>query len=215
MLADEQHRRTPENFPVGRVQRRGIPGGGWSAADIPLLDEAAELIGEEKAGPHGDGSLAGRAARDQRWAYGHVVVDEAQELSAMAWRMVLRRVPGRSMTVAGDVGQTSAPGGADSWEGALRPHAGDRWRMARLSVNYRTPAEIMDAAAPLRRDDGGPVSVRAEGVLPWRMRTTERELAGRLAAIAARRRDGVRWRSSPLVIESGTLSRAYPGKGVT
>jgi hypothetical protein len=114
-----------------------------------------------------------------------VIVDEAQELSPMAWRMVLRRVPGRSMTVAGDVAQTSEPGGAESWAAALRPHVDDRWRVVRLTVNYRTPAEIMDVAAALRPDHDRPESVRAAGVPPWRLPTTEREMPALLARIAA------------------------------
>ncbi len=126
----------------------------WTEADVPLLDELAELLGplEETAtdaraaaereeqvayarkvledfeasgvgnplvspelladrfatgGP--SGTVAERAAVDRTWAYGHVVVDEAQELSAMAWRLVERRCPSRSMTLVGDVAQTSNP----------------------------------------------------------------------------------------------------------
>src|SRR5690606_21929752 len=171
------------------------PGGGWSTADVPLLDEAAELLGEApRTGPtpeeieraeqiayaqgvldilvgsrssdleegeegeiliatdvidarrlaerHGAAdhrTLAERAAGDRSWACGHVVVDEAQELSEMAWRMIMRRCPGRSMTIVGDVAQTGDPAGTTSWDRVLRPHVGDRWRLARLTVNYRTP----------------------------------------------------------------------------
>jgi hypothetical protein len=60
------------------------------------------------------GMLAERALQDRNWAYRHVTVDEAQELSAMAWRMVLRRCPARSMTVVGDLPQTSTTAGTDS-----------------------------------------------------------------------------------------------------
>ena len=65
----------------------------------------------------------------------------------MAWRMVLRRNPARSMTVVGDVAQTGSPAGATSWRDMLTPLVGSRWREERLTVNYRTPAEIMTVAA--------------------------------------------------------------------
>lgn len=226
------------------------PGGGWSTADVPLLDEAAELLGEApRTGPtpeeieraeqiayaqgvldilvgsrssdleegeegeiliatdvidarrlaerHGAAdhrTLAERAAGDRSWAFGHVVVDEAQELSEMAWRMIMRRCPGRSMTIVGDVAQTGDPAGTTSWDRVLRPHVGDRWRLARLTVNYRTPAEIMTAAtralaatAPAGEPEPeAPRSVRETGVPPWRLRTTPEELPRVLAECAAR-----------------------------
>ena len=145
------------------------PGQPWTTADIPLLDEAAELVGA-----------------DGQRAYGHVVVDEAQELTPMAWRMIFRRCPSRSLTIAGDVAQTADPAGATDWADALRPHIGDRWRAARLTVNYRTPAEIMDAAAALLPAADRPRSVRATGVPPWRRTVTKSELAAITAHEAGR-----------------------------
>ena len=67
---------------------------------------------------------AERAAADRTWTYGHVIVDEAQELSAMAWRMLMRRCPSRSMTVVGDVAQTGDLAGASSWRSGARPVRG-------------------------------------------------------------------------------------------
>jgi DNA helicase IV len=163
-----------------RALLRREPGGGWSPADVPLLDEAAELLGPADRPAE---------AQDRTAAFGHVIVDEAQELSPMAWRMVLRRCPARWMTLVGDVAQTSAAAGATSWAEALRPHVGDRWRLARLTVNYRTPAEIMAAAADLLAaldpDLTPPVSVRKTGVRPWRIRTSAAELPVLLARWAA------------------------------
>jgi DNA helicase IV len=99
-----------------------------------------------------------------------VIIDEAQELSAMAWRMVLRRNPARSMTVVGDVAQTGSPAGATSWKDMLTPLVGRRWREERLTVNYRTPAEIMavaaDVLATVSPDEAPPESVRSEGTPP-------------------------------------------------
>ena len=94
-------------------------------------------------------STAERAAADREWTYGHVIVDEAQELSAMAWRMVMRRCPMRSMTLVGDLAQTSDPAGASSWARVLRPYARQGFQVEELTVNYRTPAEIMTIAEPV------------------------------------------------------------------
>src|SRR5690606_18838908 len=91
-------------------------------------------------------TTAERAAKDRSWTFAHLVVDEAQELSAMAWRTLLRRCPTRSMTIVGDVAQTSSPAGARSWSAMLTPLLRDSWRLAELTVNYRTPETIATAA---------------------------------------------------------------------
>ncbi|MEU6643010.1 ATP-binding domain-containing protein [Saccharomonospora sp. NPDC046836] len=199
-----------------------LPGSLWTPADVPLLDELAELLGEddteararrtrrereERAYAEGvlhvleqddelideemirvrdvlDAELlaerqearseltaAQRAARDRSWTFGHVIVDEAQELSAMDWRTLMRRCPSRSMTIVGDVSQTGSPAGTSSWGDVLSPYVADRWRLRELTVNYRTPAEIMDLAArvlaTIDPDLRAPVSVREAGVAPW------------------------------------------------
>jgi DNA helicase IV len=100
------------------------------------------------------GSTAERAANDREWAFGHVVVDEAQDLSAMQWRVLVRRNPLRSFTIVGDVAQSSTASGATSWEEALRPHLGDNWRLAELSVNYRTPAQVAEVAEAMAIEHG-------------------------------------------------------------
>lgn len=92
-------------------------------------------------------TTAERAAQDREWAFGHVIIDEAQELSPMAWRMVMRRSPNRWMTIVGDTAQTSNPAGVERWEDALSPYVKNRWRSFTLSVNYRTPAQIMEASS--------------------------------------------------------------------
>jgi DNA helicase IV len=212
----------------------------WTVADVPLLDEAAELLGVDDSAQKaarraaerarrateqyaqevldtaivqgmefamtvgelgmldaarlsdwnaGGGvafSTAERAAADRTWAYGHVIVDEAQELSAMAWRMVLRRNPTRSMTVVGDVAQTGSPAGATSWREMLTPLVGGRFREERLTVNYRTPTEIMavaaDVLAAVSPTEPPPESVRSEGVPPRAIRVPGGGLAAGLAA---------------------------------
>jgi hypothetical protein len=117
-------------------------------------------------------------------------VDEAQELSPMAWRLLMRRCPARSMTLVGDVAQTGDPAGAASWGAVLAPHVGDRWRLAELTVNYRTPSEIMvEAAEVLRRIDPDlkpPRSVRSSGEKPWRVEVPAAQLAAKVAELAVR-----------------------------
>ncbi|WP_280249034.1 RNA polymerase recycling motor ATPase HelR [Nocardia abscessus] len=124
--------------------------------------------------------LAERAAADRDWTYRHVVVDEAQELSEMDWRVLMRRCPGRSFTVVGDLAQRRSVAGATSWGAMLEPYVPGRWVYRSLSVNYRTPAEIMTVAAALLAEFAPgvqpPESVRACGVQPWSRRVTADEL---------------------------------------
>jgi DNA helicase IV len=211
---------------------------GWTPADVPLLDEAAELLGEDERAiaaerdrlrrlqeAYAQGVLdiigrdddddpevlmgadvldastlaaryedeenltpAERAAADRTWAFGHVIVDEAQELSEMAWRMLMRRCPVKSMTIVGDVAQTGDLAGLSSWEQALGQYVGDRWRLAGLTINYRTPAEIMDVAADVLAGIDpaleAPRSVRTAGFAPWRLETSQEDLAGAVARAA-------------------------------
>lgn len=226
--------------------------GPWTPADVPLLDEAAELLGvddsaaraaeeaerdkriqyaqgvldvsyasrtyefedkeeldkdaaevlsahdiidaERFAERHEEAdhrSAAERAAADRTWAFGHIIVDEAQELSAMTWRLLMRRSPTRSMTLVGDPAQTGDAAGVGAWEEILAPYVQDRWELVRLGVNYRTPAEIMAVAADVRREaDPGfepPRSVRSTGVEPWR-RVVEEPVKEAADAVAAEAR---------------------------
>ncbi len=134
-------------------------------------------------------TTAERAAADRTWTFGHVVVDEAQELSPMAWRLLVRKCPTRSMTVVGDLAQTGSLEGARDWAEALRPHAEGQWRIAQLTVNYRTPAEIMQVAADVLAAGGttasAPRSVRSSGVPPRAEQLTEAELLPRAVTATA------------------------------
>jgi DNA helicase IV len=124
--------------------------------------------------------LAERAAADRDWTYRHVVVDEAQELSEMDWRVLMRRCPNRSFTVVGDLAQRRSAAGATSWDAVLAPYVPGRWVYRSLSMNYRTPAEIMAVAAALLAEFAPgvepPESVRACGVQPWSRQVSEDEL---------------------------------------
>jgi len=124
--------------------------------------------------------LAERAAADRDWTYRHVVVDEAQELSEMDWRVLMRRCPGKSFTIVGDLAQRRSAAGAPSWSAMLEPYVPGRWVYRSLSVNYRTPAEIMAVAAALLAEFAPgvqpPESVRSCGVQPWSRQVSEDEL---------------------------------------
>ncbi|WP_078948204.1 UvrD-helicase domain-containing protein [Streptomyces griseus] len=271
----------------------------WTVADVPLLDEAAELLGEddrsararaereretqiayaqgvldvsyasrtyefddkedsdpdasevlsahdiidaerfaERQEEEDHRSAAERAAADRTWAFGHIIVDEAQELSPMAWRLLMRRSPTRSMTLVGDPAQTAEAAGVGAWADILRPYVEDRWEHTRLGVNYRTPAEIMEvAAAVVRAEHPGfepPSSVRSTGVRPWLRATDDLPGAvakavgeltpaeGRLAVIAPRdlhrrlaaRLDGVTADAEPDLTHSVVLLDPRQAKGL-
>ncbi|MGQ0573294.1 MAG: HelD family protein [Pseudonocardia sp.] len=211
----------------------------WTPADVPLLDEAAELLGDdgreaaereaaalraeieyaqgvldvldleddldpellratdivdadrlaERMQVRRHDSTADRAAADREWTYGHVIVDEAQELSPMAWRVIMRRCPSRSMTVVGDVAQTGDLAGAGSWGEVLGPYVANRWRLEQLTVNYRTPAEIADVAddvlAVIDPALAPPRSVRVAGVVPRAVRAEPGTLDDVVAKVVA------------------------------
>ncbi|MFJ2928958.1 HelD family protein [Streptomyces massasporeus] len=271
----------------------------WTVADVPLLDEAAELLGDddrlareraarerqeqiayaqgvlevsyasrtyefedkEEGDPEGSEvlsahdiidaerfaerheeddhrSAAERAAADRTWAFGHIIVDEAQELSPMAWRLLMRRSPTRSMTLVGDPAQTAEAAGVGSWSGILAPYVEDRFEHTRLGVNYRTPAEIMDVAAAVVRAEHPefepPSSVRSTGVRPWARATDDLPGAvakavgeltpaeGRLAVIAPRdlhrslaaRLDGVTAGAEPDLTQTVVLLDPRQAKGL-
>lgn len=153
----------------------------WTADDIPLLDEAAYALGPwtpPRAHSEDDASgvreldaremhvanqfheerssrtLAERAGDDREWVYGHVIVDEAQELSTMAWRAVERRATRKSMTIVGDIQQASHPAAAESWGQALA-WAESATRIYELTITYRITEEIARAAADWLVRSGG------------------------------------------------------------
>ena len=197
---------TPSWTPERRALLRRDRDAEFTIADIPLLDEAAEHLGEysvadaaqkreakqqrkrdienaERAIENMDvaglvdakaladnfaelgdrSTTAEKAAADRTWTYGHVVVDEAQELSAMQWKTLLRRGPLRSFTIVGDIAQAAAAAAASNWKEALTPlldgsPEGERWRLEELTVNYRTPSQIAEAAEKMAVAHGLPIT---------------------------------------------------------
>ncbi|MFS8095565.1 DUF2075 domain-containing protein [Lentzea alba] len=151
------------------------------ATDMMEAEELAERFEQ-----HDQRTLVERAMADRGWTYRHVVVDEAQELSEMDWRVLMRRCPGRSFTVVGDLAQRRSPAGATSWGSMLDPYVPGRWEYRSLTVNYRTPAEIMAVAAQVLAefapDVTAPESVRANGVQPWARQVTLESLPAEIAS---------------------------------
>ncbi len=136
----------------------------WSVDDVPVLDEAMERLGPKPRNRKGGG-------RDEARTYGHIVVDEAQDLSPMQLRMLTRRSLNGSMTIVGDIAQSTGAWAHGDWQEIL-DHLPDRRepRRAELTVGYRIPGPVMDEAAKVLAiaapDLRPPVAVRAEGDPP-------------------------------------------------
>jgi len=155
----------------------------WTPADIALLDEASWLLGPVRA-----------ADGNEHRAYGHIVVDEVQDLSPMELRMVGRRSLSGSMTLVGDIAQATGNWAPRSWEDLMAHLPARRgWRLTSLSVSYRAPAEVMELAAqvlaaalpgtsppePVRRTGQAPKIVAlAPGTTPGDTAAWHRLIAG-------------------------------------
>ena len=133
----------------------------WTASDAPLLDEARAVLG----------ARPGRREEDTVRTYGHIVIDEVQDLSPMDLRMLDRRSLNGSMTVVGDIAQATGAWAHDDWEGILR-HLPNRRPPVRheLTVGYQIPGPLMDVAARVLAvaapDLAPPWSVRGDGDPP-------------------------------------------------
>jgi hypothetical protein len=124
------------------------------------VEDAQSIIVDEEALRTGDPDLLAGP-------FAHVVVDEAQELTDAEWQMLLARCPSRSLTIVGDRAQ-ARHGFTESWRERLERVGLDRIDVATLSINYRTPAEVMTEAEPVIRavlpDVNVPTSIRSTGV---------------------------------------------------
>ena len=175
-----------------RERSRSLDSIPWTAADLAMVDEARVLLGPRRS------SLDGDHVR----TYGHIVLDEAQDLTAMQLRMLARRSLSGSMTVVGDIAQATGPWAPAGWS-EITAHLPDgrAGRLAQLSVNYRTPGEVMDVAsrvlahvAPGQRP---PVSARDTGAPPAFLATADGRLAPTVAEAVVKERGEV---------EPGTLA---------
>lgn len=115
-----------------------------------------------------DGAALPSADQDRlAGPFAHIVVDEAQELTDAEWQMLLLRCPSRSFTIVGDRAQ-ARHGFTESWRERLERVGLDRIEVASLSINYRTPEEVMARAEPVIRaalpDANVPTSIRSSGI---------------------------------------------------
>ncbi len=175
----------------------------WTDADLPLLDEARALLGATTR-PR---QVGGQDDQPELRTFGHIVVDEAQDLSPMQLRMLSRRSLSGSMTIVGDIAQATGPFAPRRWEDQLA-HLPTRRGVQQvdLSVNYRTPAEIMELAGRVLALAAPwlavPESVRTGDAEPLRVPVGQDELwedvvAGTVAAEAK-------------AVEAGTVAVVVP-----
>ncbi len=120
----------------------GRPAPEYDGAPAEALDlEAVDAADEESA------TVLELAGQERSWQFGHVIVDEAQDLTPMQWRMVARRSSGGALTVVGDLAQRVGPAVA-SWA-ELVPPSLSRFDLRQLTINYRSPAELDPVAGSL------------------------------------------------------------------
>ena len=134
----------------------------WTASDLILLDEIEDRLNGTPL------------------SFGHIVVDEAQDLTAMGLRMIKRRAGRNSMTILGDLAQSTKPGGQTSWSSVLEHLDKNDADLVELEVGYRLPATILDYASQLLRSAAPGVrpstSVREGGNEPNIVEVAESEL---------------------------------------
>ena len=152
--AEEQREKEERERANEALKATGL-GGGIVTADMLMrqTQEAPSLR-----------PLAERARADRSWTYGHIVIDEAQDLSPMAWRCLLRRCPSRSMTVVGDLDQKRGHRRPHSWKQALGPAARAFSEEFVLSISYRTPRALTRIAQAVLAQHGTPVLYPMEAV---------------------------------------------------
>ncbi|MEO1056105.1 MAG: UvrD-helicase domain-containing protein, partial [Actinomycetota bacterium] len=194
----------PTQKPIRLVDRL-LPGPrgarrAWTRADQLLVDEANTLL------------------NGTPFTYGHVVVDEAQDHSAVALRVIGRRSPSGSSTLVGDLAQSTTPAGQQRWEDVFG-HLGAEGSVADLTIGYRVPGPILDVAnrlLPLTGVETIPSrSVRVEGRPPQSIVTTSDELVAASADQIAELKH--RHRLTGVVVRGGlhdTLASALDAHGL-
>lgn len=156
----------------------------WTAADLALVDEARALLGPLRPGTEPE------AVR----TYGHILVDEVQELTPMELRVLARRSLSGSMTLVGDLAQATGPAAPSSWADLTR-HLGVEapLRLVELGVNYRTPAPLLSLAAAVLEEAApglvAPVSLRGDGDVPEVRRVGPAELVAEVTEAATALRE--------------------------
>ena len=171
---------------------RGVDVGNivWTMSDVPLLDEARALLGPKPKRRRHD------RADDEMRTYGHIVVDEAQDLSPMQLRMLSRRSLNGSMTIVGDIAQATGVWAHTGW-GEILAHLPSKRpsRRAELTIGYRIPRPTMDLAARVLAEAAPglapPDSVRQVGDPPRIVAAGDEDLFARVVQVATEERDAV------------------------
>jgi len=201
-----------EQASLYRARSTGLDAVEWTTADVALVDEARTVLGPRQARParsesrergvrraEAPGWPAGLAALgapdpsspgEEIRSFGHIVIDEVQDLSPMQLRMLARRSISGSMTVVGDIAQATGPWTPRAWE-EVTVHLSPRRpvRLAELTVSYRTPAEavavsarVLKVAAP---ELTPPRAVRRSGIPPRIEAVASASRGARVAEVAA------------------------------
>ncbi|MBA3606676.1 MAG: AAA family ATPase [Acidimicrobiia bacterium] len=166
----------PTQQPVRLIDRL-LPGPSgkrrrWTPADQLLVDEANSILNGPPA------------------TFGHVVVDEAQDHSAVALRVIARRSPARSMTLVGDIAQSTTPAGQQRWSDVFAHLGVEAATVAALTIGYRVPEPILTVANRLLPLTGVDVdasrSVRLEGHAPTWTHSAAPDLGRAVTAVAQR-----------------------------
>jgi DNA helicase IV len=188
----------------------------WTVGDAALIDEARTLLGPRRGGARAKTNRAARGEEgsaqdggfwpqglaasplpttvsaqsgdDESRSFGHIVVDEVQDLSPMQLRMLARRSLSGSMTVVGDIAQATGPWAPRNWDDVTRHLAPQRpSRLVELTVSYRTPSEVVAVAAQVLAVAAPAISpprpVRQSGNTPRLVRCERSDLASTVAAI--------------------------------
>ncbi len=189
----------------------------WTMDDVPLLDEARALLG-----PKPKRRRNGQVGDDEPRTYGHIVVDEAQDLSPMQLRMLNRRSLNGSMTIVGDIAQSTGAWAHASWDEVL-DHLPDRRppRREQLTIGYRLPGPNMDLAAKVLRlaapDLTPPSSVRHAGDEPRFVAAEPGQLGQAVLEQALVERDAVDPGSVAVIVPDSALTEvldAFEASGV-
>ena len=239
-LLDEHEREVlAESFRVERDQDASTSAG-WSVADVALLDELVNIIGPAPREQERDEPLfledgdavpelvtTADVLRDEREdslddephdTFAHVLVDEAQDITPMQWRMLRRRGPQASWTLVGDPAQSSWPVPEETERSMAELVGSAPHRSFRLSTNYRSPAEVFDLAArviaPVFPEADLPHAVRSTGVEPRLAVCAPDELLDAIGAEVARLAEQVSGTIGIIVPPSlmGTVRRGASGQ---
>jgi len=205
-----------EAYRLHRPRSQALDEVAWTAADTALIDEARTILGPRKGGSRPNRGRQSRneegsapegfwpqglsanpvptngnplMAEDDIRSFGHIVVDEVQDLSPMQLRMLSRRSLSGSMTVVGDIAQATGPWAPKDWDDVTQHLSPQRPpRLVELTVSYRTPAEVVALAAQVLKvaapDITPPRPVRQSGFSPRLMQTSQADLAAAVARVA-------------------------------